>query len=56
MIKLMGHTAVSDIQASSVTRKNGNMAPKKITVILQLSTGQSIKKTRVVLFVLCLGV
>ena len=38
MRKGMGHTAVSTIKVSSVTLF-GNMEPKRITEILQLSTG-----------------
>ena len=34
----MGHTAVSAIQASSVTFRFGNKEPKRIAVILQLLT------------------
>ena len=37
--KVMGHTAVSAIQASSVTFRFGNMEPKRVTVIYQLSAG-----------------
>ena len=40
----MGHTAVSDIESSSVTLLTWRKEPEENTVILLISTGQSAQR------------